>query len=377
MIFQKIKEEQIVDIQFNVHKFSSKPKPDNIKQVLIISCFSEFGCETLGILYCIPRIIEENKDKYIIVVGWYGRSYFYRHLADEFWEVKEEYQWLRDKSLAFHHNSKNLKKIEKVLAKYGQVMASGDLGKLAVGNRCKSCDNIWGHNTGVICPKCGKNDITAALFGNVRYWKQRMHKLPEPSEVKKEEAKKFLGLNPVGVIARNRSTYGRNLQPEFYVKLVDLLQKMNYTPIWLGEKQSTLECPVPGIIDITRMPEARDLELTFAIVSQLEFTIQFWTASTRLAGMLGVPYLLFESPDQLFGAGQEAYRMALCTFGHKKLVLSHYLKVLNDHEGALNLVEKCINEMRLGDWSDVVGMVDEPMLVRKMRNDNLHRLAGI
>ena len=67
---------------------------------------------------------------------------------------------------------------------------------------------------------------------------------------------------------------------------------MDYNPIWLGEKQSTLACPVSDVVDMTRKPEARDLELTLAIVSQLEFTIQFWTASTRLSALVGTPYLV-------------------------------------------------------------------------------------
>jgi hypothetical protein len=40
-------------------------------------------------------------------------------------------------------------------------------------------------------------------------------------------------------------------------------------------------------------------------MTNLQFTIQFWTASTRLASMMGVPWILFESPDQIAGNGQE------------------------------------------------------------------------
>jgi hypothetical protein len=43
-------------------------------------------------------------------------------------------------------------------------------------------------------------------------------------------------------------------------------------------------------MDFSRLPEARDLELTLAIISQLQFTVQFWTASTRLAAMVGTPF---------------------------------------------------------------------------------------
>jgi hypothetical protein len=156
-----------------------------------------------------------------------------------------------------------------------------------------------------------------------------------------------------------------------------MLESIGYTPIWLGEKQSTLACPLPHITDFSRLPEVRDLELTLAIISKLEFTVQFWTASTRLASLVDTPFLIFESPDQLFGNGQEAYRMALTTSGRKKLVLSHFLNVYNDNDAAIELTEKCIKEMESGNWEDVIGMVDEREVVVNLRQQNLHRLAGI
>ena len=53
-----IAEERIEDIKFNVYKFSNKTKPKNSRRILIISCFSEFGCETIASLYCLPRIMK-------------------------------------------------------------------------------------------------------------------------------------------------------------------------------------------------------------------------------------------------------------------------------------------------------------------------------
>lgn len=374
---KRTSEETIVNVKFDIHKFSTKPKPDE-KKTIIISCFSEFGCEIIGVLYCLPRIIAENPDAYIIAMGWHGRQYLYKHLVDEFWEIKEEFQWLRDYSLAFHHNSRNLKRIEQVAKKYGKVTNSEALGRLAVGNTCNSCKNFWGQTENVkACPKCKSDNIVKSLFSDVRYWRQRMKPVPPPSDEKMEQARKLLGDNPVGVFARNRKTYGRNLQPDFYVKLAKLLQSKDYTPIWLGERQTSLACPIPGITDMTQMAESRDLELTLAIVSQVVFTTQFWTASTRLASLTGTPYLIFESPDQLFGAGQEAYRLALCTSGHNKIVLCHYLKVYNDNDSAIELVGKCVEDMENGDFCDVIGMVDEPEVVYHMRASNLHRLGGL
>lgn len=379
---RKPKEEQMCDIQFNVHKFTNRPKPLDKDRIVIISCFSEFGCEIVGAMYCVPRLIKENPGAYIIVMGWYGRAYLYKHLVDEFWEIKEEFQFLRDKALAFHHSSKNLAKLEKNAEQLGQVISSDKLGRLAVGNTCKKCQHLWGDiNEVQRCPKCESIDVIKALFADIRYWKPKMTPIPKPSAEKMVEADKYLkvpdGNRPVGVIARNRITYGRNLQPEFYVKLINKLESMSYTPIWLGEKQSTLACPLPHITDFSRMAESRDLELTLAIISKLEFTVQFWTASTRLAAIMGTPFLIFESPDQLFGQGQEAYRLALTTSGKKKLILSHFLNVHNDNDAAIELLENSIREIERGNWEDVIGMVDERDVVLKLREQNLHRLAGI
>lgn len=382
MFKKKVSEEAICDIQFNVHKFTNRPKPVDTDRIVIISCFSEFGCEIVGALYCVPRIIKENPGAYVVVMGWYGRAFLYKHLADEFWELKEEFQFLRDKALAFHHSSKNLTKLEKSVEKLGRVVSSDKLGRIAVGNSCKKCKHIWGDTNEIQrCPQCQNTDIVKALFADIRYWKPKMTPLPKLSQEKLEAAEQYIkipeGHRAVGVVARNRTTYGRNLQPEFYIKLVQKLESMNYTPIWLGEKQSTLACPLSHIVDFSRMPESRDLELTLAIISKLEFTVQFWTASTRLAALVGTPFMVFESPDQLFGQGQEAYRLALTTTGRKKLVLSHFLNVYNNNDDAILLVERCVKEMEHGDWNDVIGMVDEPEVVMKLRQQNIHRLAGI
>lgn len=204
---------------------------------------------------------------------------------------------------------------------------------------------------------------------------KRVTKIPDPSPEKMKEAEKYLGKRPVAITARNRKTYGRNLPIEFYVKLIEMLESCGYDPIWVGEKQTTYECPVSHIVDMTRKPEARDLELTLAIVKKCVFTVQFWTASTRLAAIMGTPYLIFESPDQLFGQGQEAYRLNLCTMGDRKIALCHYLNVKNDIEGGVFLVKKCLEQMEKGDYRDVVGMVDEPEYVAGMRNNNMHRLV--
>lgn len=371
----RMEHERIEDVQFNIHKFNNRARP-NPKNTLIISCFSEFGCETLGVLYSISRIAQNFPGYYIIVMGWYGREYFYRHLADEFWELKEEHQWLREYCRAFHHDSRNLKKVEEKVKVYGHVLQSAMLGQYTVGNVCKKCRSVWAEADKAECPACQSKDVMRSLFDNVQESKKMVVRLPAPSREKLEKADSYLKSNSVGIFARGRKCYGRNLQPEFYVKLIGLLKEMGYSPVWLGEKQTTQPCPVEGVIDFSRMEEAKDLELTLAIVSRLSFTVQFWTASTRLAGMLGVPYLLFESPDQIYGNGQEGYRRNLCDFGPRKLCLSHFKSVHEDNDTAINLVKKCIEEMQHGDYAEVLGMLESDMAVQSMINDNSIRIGA-
>jgi hypothetical protein len=298
--------ERVEQVRFSVHKFTARPRPEDTSKVRVVCCFSEFGCETLGVTYVFDRYLANNPAEYVVVVGWYGREYLYRHLADEFWEVNEEHMWLRDFCKAFHHESKNLARLEKALGAFGSVVKSSEVGHWAVAHLCRSCRKIWGKaETPTQCPFCHSPDVEASMLNDVNYWKPKARPLPRPSGAKLAEARKYLGPNPVAVCARGRATYGRNLPPEFYVRLVSLLERRGYTPVWIGERQSSQACPVGHVVDLSRRPEARDLELTLAVVSQCRFTVQFWTASSRLAGMMGVPYLLFESPDQVWGQGQE------------------------------------------------------------------------
>jgi len=369
-------EEKIEGIKFNVYKFNKKERPADRRLTMMICCFSEFGCEIVGCMYCIPRVTQIYPGRYRIAVGWYGREYLYRHLVDEFWEIKEEHQWLRDYCNAFHHSSKNLKKLENSLSEYGIVLPSSFLGSIAMGNICNDCKAFWGGTDKVTeCVKCQSKRVVQSIMGDTDFYKPQAIRIPQPSKEKVEIAKGYLKPNPVGIFARDRITYGRNLQPEFYIKLITLLEQMGYNPIWMGEKQNTLKCPVDHIIDMSRKPEARDLELTLAIVSQLKFTVQFWTASTRLAAIMGVPYLLFESPEQIYGSkGQEGIRINLVTFGPKKLCISHYLNVYNNHKTAIDLVKRCVNEMEEGNYEDVIGMIDSEIATRHIKETNVQKV---
>jgi hypothetical protein len=371
------KEEKIVDISFNVHKFNNRPRPKDPNKIVIIGSFSEFGCETVSVLYSIPIILQQCCGRYVIIVGWYGREYLYRHLADEFWELKEEFQWLREYSRAFHHQSENLKQLETRIASYGKFFSTQFLSIPIIHNRC-SCGYCWSYNDDIdSCPKCHNTEITRAVFKDVPFWKRLAIKLPSPSREKLYRARTYVKENTVGIFARARKTYGRNLTPEFYVDLIKLVRELGYEPIWLGEKTSILPCPVDDVVDFAYLDESKDLELTFAIVRQCKFTIQFWTASTRIAGMQGIPYLLFESPDQIWGIGQEGYRRNLCDWGSSKLCVSHFLSVLDNPKEGLALVKRCIEEMQVNNYDDVFGMLENEMVARTMRHNNLERIGGV
>lgn len=374
------REEAFEEIGFRVHKFSSRPRPSDPSKVNVICTFSEFGCETVGVLYCVPRIIRDHPSDYRIVVGWSGREYLYRHLADEFWEMNERHMWLREYSRAFHHESKNLARVEKALAAHGRVVPSSYLGNVAISAKCFDCrlfyNTVYAHGRydKDFCPQCGSRNVLNPIMGDVAYWKPRAVRLPTPSEDKMRDVRRYISGRPVGVFARARKCYGRNLGPPFYEGLVGLLRGRGYEPIWLGEKESTMACPVSDVVDFSRKEEARDLESTLAIVSQCEFTVQFWTASTRLSGMMGVPYLLFESPDQIWGAGQEGIRRNLCDFGRRKLSINHYLNVCNDNQSGLGVVEECISQMESGNYEDHMGLVDGEV-VEAMKRDNARRIG--
>ena len=375
---KKKEEEKIVDLRFNIHKFNNRPKPTDPNRVVIIGTFSEFGCEIVSVLYAIPRLLEQHAGKYIIILGWYGREYLYRHLVDEYWELKEEFQWLREYSRAFYHESENLKQLEtQKMINYGKVYPSQYLAIPIVQDRCK-CGNFWAYSDNTeVCPKCNSPEFAKAVFRDVPFWKRLAIRLPPPSKEKLYRATTYIKNNNVGIFARNRKTYGRNLTPEFYIELIKLVREMGYNPIWLGEKTSTLPCPVDDVVDFSRLEESKDLELTFAIVKHCKFTIQFWTASSRIAGLQGIPYLLFESPDQIWGGGQEGFRRNLCDFGPAKLCVSHYLSVLDNPSEGIALVKRCIQDMEVENYEDVIGLVENEMAIQNMKRNNLERIGTI
>ncbi len=361
------KEKTPSEVRLKVHKFTNRKRPQDPNKNLIVSVLSEFGCESIAVNYCLPFLFEVTKSFYKIAVSWYGREYLYRHLVDEFWELDESTQWLREYSRAFQHESKTISKIENGLSKQGIFVPAGLLGNLCVAKFCLNCKNYWGeqNNPISICPFCHKANYIDTMFSRIPEFRPWMTPVPRPGKDAIAKVKDFIKPNMVGVFARRRVSYGRNLSSEFYVDLIHLLERKGYNVIWLGEKQSSLPCPLPHVADFSQMPDARDLELTLAIISQCKFTVQLWTASTRFAAMMGVPYLLVETPDQIVSPGQEGKRLALVTQSpkHKKIVYSHFRCFEEDRVGALSSISQAVQEIADGNFADVIGPVENRAIV--------------
>jgi ADP-heptose:LPS heptosyltransferase len=347
------KEEKFEKIGLNIFNFSKRERPKDPEKIMYVFCFSEFGCESLGLMYVIPKMKKEYPDSYMIAIGWYGREYLYRHLVDEFWEVKKEHQKLREYSKAFHHTSRNLMKLELSFRGKGVVCPSAYLGQYVVGARCLKCGKFYEKEKNAECPQCKSTEFDPSIFGNMAEAKRNVVRIPNPSKEVLDKANEYIDDNTVGVFARGRKRYGRNLSPEFYKELISLLEKRGYNIIWLGEEASTQACPCDHILDFSRLPESRNLELTLAILSKLKFTIQYWTASTRFASMMGTPYLLFESPDQIYGNGQEGYRRWLCDFSPNKLVIAHFRDMFENKTRCLELTNKAIEEIEFYNFNDL------------------------
>jgi hypothetical protein len=333
------------NLKFKVYKYNNRPRPQNKNHIVIFSCFSEFGSELLGCLYCIPRMLQNRYlGYYVIVMGWHGREYLYRHLVDEFWELDRDYHWLREYCRAFHHSSKNLRRLEKsVNKKFGKLIDANPFSIMTLTELYADIDNV----------------------------KKQANWIPMPGQGAYNAVTKFLKPNSVGVTARYRKCYGRNLQIDFYKRLLDDLQTMGYDPIWIGEPNTTYECPYNHITNFRDSEESCDLEKTLALTSKLKFTIQFWTASTRLAGLVGTPFIIFESPDQIYGGtsyGHEGLRLKLCTRGRMKLVISHFKDVYNDHNLGLKLAEQAIKDIEKENYNDIISLeCDKGIILNSMR----------
>jgi hypothetical protein len=345
------KEARLPQIKFKVHKFNNRPRPETRNRTAIFSCFSEFGSEIVGCLYCIPKLMQEKYlGYYSVALGWQGRAFLYKHLVDEFWEIEPDCQYLRDYCRAFHHDSRNLRRVEKACHRsHGILVSANEQSRVAVKE---------------IFPFVQKAKPNAAFprIENPKKLTEIAHFLHKP--------------NMVGITARNRRCYGRNLDITFYEKLIYELEGMGYNPIWLGEKATTHPCPCPHIPDFSTSEHALDLEKTLLLVSQLKFTIQFYTASSRLAALVGTPYIIVESPDQIWGVGQEGIRLNLCTKGEKKLVIAHFKSLYENQPKALELVAQAVGEIGAGNYNDIIGNVEDVKAIEFMKQQSIVRIGG-
>lgn len=360
ILYKKIKQKKIDNFSFKVHKFTKRKKSD---KVLFITNFCELGVETLACCYSIPQILQIFNGYYIILVGWVGREYFYKHLVDEFWEIDSENYWLKDFCQAFSTNSKNIDILEKNLQKYGVVFRSSYLGNFLVSYVCKKCFNS-NYNKFSICEKCGSSLVSFPLFSSVEN-KKFLRNIPKPRDYFINKAKDYLPEKSVAIFARNRKTYGRNLSKEFYYKLNEIVISKGFTPVYMGENSCSLK--MDGCIDFSNTPLVNDLEFTLSVLSLVEYSIQLWTASTRLSSIVETPFILVESFDQIGLRGQEGIRIALLNkFNNKKIILSNYLDFLNNIELGLNSISKAIDEIQINNWGYVMDFVENKNMVESM-----------
>ena len=184
--------------------------------------------------------------------------------------------------------------------------------------------------------------------------------------------KKFVDVkkNSVAIFARKRDAYGRNLGEDFYINLIKIIRDLGYEPVWLGEKCSTLPCPISDIVDYTKENDM-PIEKTIQIVSECVFSIQLWTASTRISLAAETPFLLIESPDQIYGKGQEGQRLKL--FNPKnitnKVVLCNFIKFVENKSQAIEIIKESIKELLFDKNNEIkIGLVDNPDYVAEIQN---------
>jgi hypothetical protein len=77
------------------------------------------------------------------------------------------------------------------------------------------------------------------------------------------------------------------------------------------------------------------------------------TASSRLAAMMGVPYILVESADQVcgYGLGQEGIRRRLADTAPSKTIIGSFQDCQDDCTRLLSVVEKAIDEVESNNWN--------------------------
>lgn len=357
--YQKEKKYNSLNFKVNVFKKCQE------KKTIFVLGFVEFGCEAFYPHYILPQIIKANKNYKIIFVGWPGRHYYYRHLVHEYWEIQGDYFSLRCSARAMFNESFTIKKLEFALKKLGIVVNSQSLGNQLVECMCLKCKYRIGSIKNInVCPKCFSNNLRQSVLSDAGYFQKNFFELPKLERTFDVPAKS------VAIFARKRNAYGRNLSSDFYKQLIIKLKNMGYNPIWLGESYSTLSCPDNTILNFTSNGDI-PLEKTIQIVSECEFSIQFWTASTRISIHANTPFLIVESPDQIYGKGQEGVRLKLLNQKKVpyKLILCDFKKFVENEEESLNVIEKSIHEFMIdANYNDYIGLVNNQEFVLDLKN---------
>ena len=121
--------------------------------------------------------------------------------------------------------------------------------------------------------------------------------------------------------------------------------------------------------------ECNNLQYTLELVNRCVSTFQCWTASTRLSQIANTPFVLVESPDQIYGKGHEGKRLYLFTqdFEKKKLILCNFHKVCENMDKFVDICQKTICDFLTNkNHDDVIGLVDSEEHVKAiMQKANL------
>lgn len=335
------------ELSFNKHILNEEK---DFKKKMFFLCFGEFGCETLLPSFLIPRVNNNFPEYRKIIVGWSNRDYFYRELCDEYWELDSKYMILKDYSYAFENASVEIASLHKRLSPLGIVIDGTKIGKICIKTKCKKCKFEFESDRGdIYCPKCYSDCIEKSLFQGCKDYKNKIFKLPKIQNCFIDFANNYIPDNTIALFARNRKTYKRNLPVDFYDKLIDMLISEGYNVVLLGESVSSYNLNNNKIINFMNHKLAGNLEAAFAIVNRCVFSLQFFTASSRISSILGKPFILFESTDQIYGRGQEGIRLSLMTqnYNNKKIVLANYLDVVENIEESVQLTKRAIKELML------------------------------
>jgi hypothetical protein len=338
-------EKMLGSMNFKIIKCNNRPKPGR-RNCVIFSLMGEFGSNTIAGIACISFLMRDRyAGKYSTVLTWPGTSYLYKHLVDEIIEIFPEHGYLKEYTRAFHHNSKNLKRLEVLLDYHGTVIGANELGKIALTE---------------IYPKIPDVKLDTVFP-------------PTPSQDKMDSIRKYIKSNSVIVTGRNRACYGRNLSPEFYGNLIKSIKDKGYNVIWTGDETS-LPCPPGDVIDFTKTPESKDIECTFALTSQVKATVQFFTASHRIAAMSGTPHIITESDQQVLSktaSGQEGYRMFLADKDNKrKIIISHFWNAYYAQDKCIELVLQALQEIEQNNFAPIIGQVENPDYIKFLLKQN-------